>query len=81
MPKWNTLSGREVLRTLREFGFVEFSRRGSHVKVRRILANGHIQTLTVPDHREIDRGTLHAIFRQACRFIPESELRARFLTD
>jgi hypothetical protein len=37
--------------------------------------------LTVPNHDEIDRGTLHAIYRQACRFIPESELRAEFFTD
>jgi hypothetical protein len=28
-----------------------------------------------------DRGTLHAIYRQASRFIPESELRGKFFTD
>ena len=38
-------------------------------------------TLTVPDHAEIDRGTLHAIYRQALRFMPDSELRPWFFTE
>ena len=75
------LSGRDVLLIMRAFGFEEHDRRGSHVKLRRVLPDGQKQTLTVPNHVEIDRGTLHAIFRQACRFIPESELRPEFFTD
>jgi hypothetical protein len=47
----------------------------------RVPEGGRTQSLTVPNHDEIDRGTLHAIFRQACRYIPESELRAEFFTD
>jgi hypothetical protein len=39
------------------------------------------KTLTVPNHDEIDRGTLHAIYRQASRYIPEPELRRKFFTD
>jgi len=81
MPKLRVLSGPQVLKILQEFGFQEFSRRGSHVKIRRLPDSGGIQTLTVPSHREIDRGTLHAIYRQACRFIPESDLRAAFFTE
>lgn len=81
MPKLRVLSGREVIGILREFGFYELTQRGSHVKVRRVLTGGQSQTLTVPNHDEIDRGTLHAIFRQACRFIPASELHAAFFTD
>ena len=81
MPKLRVLSGREVLKILHGFGFEEFAQRGSHVKLRRVLEGGRAQTLTVPDHDEIDRGTLHAIYRQACRFIPESELRAEFFTE
>jgi predicted RNA binding protein YcfA (HicA-like mRNA interferase family) len=79
MPKLRVLSGREVLKILQRFGFQEFAQRGSHVKVRRIL-EGLPQTLTVPNHDVIDRGTLHAIYRQACRFIPETELRGEFFT-
>ena len=50
------------------------------MKVRRILENGATQTLTVPNHVEIDRVTLHAIYRQACRYIPESSLHDKFFT-
>jgi hypothetical protein len=39
------------------------------------------QTLTVPAHREIDSGTLVAIFRQASRYIPEPDLQPRFYSD
>jgi predicted RNA binding protein YcfA (HicA-like mRNA interferase family) len=81
MSKLRTLSGSEVLKILSSFGFEPFSQRGSHIKVRRILEHGETQTLTIPSHREIDKGTLQAIFRQACRFIPEPELRREFFTD
>lgn len=80
MPKLRVLSGREVLKILRGFGFQACSQRGGHLKLRRVIA-GQTQTLTVPNHDEIDRGTLPAIYRQAGRFIPESELRAEFFTD
>ena len=81
MPKLRTLSGSEVLGILAEFGFQPFSQRGSHIKLRRINGQGQTQTLTVPNHKEIDRGTLHAIFRQACRFAGEFELRQRFFAN
>ncbi len=81
MPKLRVLSGSEVLSILREFGFQKSAQRGSHIKVRRILEGGQTQSLTVPNHDEIDRGTLHALFRQASRFIPEPELRAKFFTE
>jgi predicted RNA binding protein YcfA (HicA-like mRNA interferase family) len=78
MPKLRVLSGQDVLRILDSFGFVSYAQRGSHVKVRRLLPSGAHQSLTVPLHREIDRGTLMAIYRQACRFISEEELRDHF---
>jgi len=81
MPKLRVLSGPQVLKILRELGFQPFSQRGSHIKVRRVLDSGQIQSLTVPNHDEIDRGTLHAIFRQASRFILEADLRSKFFTD
>jgi hypothetical protein len=51
------------------------------VKLRRVLANGARQNLTVPSHDELDRGTLHAIYRQASRYITEADLRPHFYTD
>lgn len=42
-------------------GFAEVSRKGSHVKLR----NDSGRTVIVPDHRELARGTLASILRQA----------------
>ena len=81
MGKLRTLSGDEVVAILREFGFVPVSQRGSHMKLRRVVGQVQTQSLTVPRHRELDRGTLQALFRQACRFIPEEELRHWFFVD
>jgi hypothetical protein len=44
-----------------------------------VLASGEKQTLTIPLHKNLAPGTLHAIFRQALRFIPEDDLRPWFL--
>jgi len=46
--------------------------------MRRILADGEKQILTIPLHDELDKGTLKAIIRQASRYIPEEELKSRF---
>jgi predicted RNA binding protein YcfA (HicA-like mRNA interferase family) len=80
MPKLKVLSGNEVIEILREFGFFVVSQKGSHAKLRRISATGETQTLIVPLHRELDRGTLRAIFHQACRYIPSDQLGPRFHT-
>ncbi|MBC8512133.1 MAG: type II toxin-antitoxin system HicA family toxin [Dehalococcoidia bacterium] len=81
MPKLRPLSGDDVIRILGNFGFSIHSQRGSHVKLRRVSAGGNVQTLTVPRHRELDLGTLRAIFHQAVRFIPEENLRAHFYLE
>lgn len=81
MAKLKRLSGDEVLKILSFFGFEAHSQRGSHVKLRRILEDGTRQTLTVPRHSEIDRGTLRAIYRNALRYIPEAELRPHLYSD
>jgi len=74
------LSGPEVVGILQRFGFSVFSTRGSHAKLRRITAEGEKQTLVVPLHDELDRGTVRAMSRQASRFVPEAELRRHFYT-
>jgi predicted RNA binding protein YcfA (HicA-like mRNA interferase family) len=75
------LSGRDVLRALGKFGFEVVDTRGSHAKLRRVSASGERQILTVPLHKELAPGTLHAIFRQAMRFIPEADLRPWFFHE
>jgi predicted RNA binding protein YcfA (HicA-like mRNA interferase family) len=81
MPKLKVLSGAEVVRILSIFGFKVASQRGSHIKLRRIEAGGGQQTLTIPNHKELDRGTLGAIYQQAARYVLESELRAHFYVE
>ncbi len=80
-PRLRRLSAREVLAALRSFGFEVVATRGSHAKLRRLTQEGERQTLTVPLHKELDLGTIQAIYRQAARFIPERDLRSRFYAD
>ena len=78
MGKLKVLSGRDVVRIFSHFGFTTTAQRGSHAKLQRILADGMRQTLTIPIHSELDRGTLKAIYRQAQRYVAEVELRPHF---
>src|SRR3989338_7122259 len=52
--------------------------KGSHIKLKRINVSGIKQVLAIPNHKEIDRGTLKAIINQASQYIPEAELRKFF---
>lgn len=81
MPeKLRRLSGDDVVKILTSFGFGVTGHRGSHIKLKR-STKGVKQTLTIPRHRELDKGTLRAIFRQACRYIDESDLRPHFYSE
>jgi len=81
MTHLRRLSARDVLKTVSHFGFEVLSMRGSHAKLRRILSTGERQSLTIPMHKSLAPGTLHAIFRQASRYIDEVELRTWFFTE
>lgn len=81
MTHLRRLSSRDVLRALGSFGFQVVSIRGSHAKLRRALAGGQRQTLTIPVHKSLAPGTLHAIFRQTSRYIPEVDLKPWFFTE
>jgi predicted RNA binding protein YcfA (HicA-like mRNA interferase family) len=78
LPKLRQLSAQDVLRALRSSGFEVLATRGSHAKLCRNCGDGTRQILTVPLNRHLAAGTLRAIYRQACRFIPEEELRPHF---
>jgi len=47
--------------------------------MRRLLHDSPRQTLTIPRHAELDKGTLKAIYRQTLRYIPEGVLQSSFL--
>ena len=56
------ISGRECVRALIRAGFVLVRQHGSHMIMRR---DDPFAQVVVPDHAELDRGTLRAIIRQA----------------
>jgi predicted RNA binding protein YcfA (HicA-like mRNA interferase family) len=55
------VSGKETVQALRRAGFAVVSTRGSHQKLRD--AEGRV--VIVPLHRELARGTLASVLRQA----------------
>ena len=81
MPKLKVLSGQEVIKILLFFGFIVVLQRGSHVKLARIKSDNIKQTLTIPNHPELDRGTLKAIYRQALKYISEDDLKSHFYNE
>jgi len=64
MTKLPRLSGKEVIKALSKVGFVQTRQKGSHVFMKKITPEGHV-ALVVPNHVEIDKGTLIEIIRQA----------------
>ena len=56
------ISGRDCIKALSKVGFILRRQHGSHMILRR---NEPFAQVVVPDHKEIDRGTLRAIIRQA----------------
>jgi predicted RNA binding protein YcfA (HicA-like mRNA interferase family) len=62
MSKLLSISGKECVKALCKVGFYEKRRESSHVILRR---DETFAKIVVPDHREIARGTLRSILRDA----------------
>jgi predicted RNA binding protein YcfA (HicA-like mRNA interferase family) len=62
MSKLPVISGRQFVRVLEQLGFVFDRQRGNHMV---LFRNDPPTTLSIPDHRELDRGTLRALLRQS----------------
>lgn len=80
MPKPRRLSGSDVIGIFEQFGFAVESQRGSHVKLSR-FEHDTKQVLLISNHKELKTGAVVGIFRQAARYISESELRRHFYSD
>lgn len=61
MTRLPVVSGKECIRSLQKLGFRFIRREGSHVILRREHPYAQV---VVPEHKELDRGTLRAIIRQ-----------------
>lgn len=68
MSKLPRVSGGDCVKAPKQAGFTVRRREGSHIIFRRDEPFGQV---TVPDHRELDRGMLRAIIRSAGRSVNE----------
>jgi predicted RNA binding protein YcfA (HicA-like mRNA interferase family) len=64
LSKLPVVSGREIIRVLTKIGFEIVGRKGSHVRLKR-RRNKELLIVVVLMHRELARGTLRSILRQA----------------
>ena len=64
MPKMPRISGKELVKILALFGFVEIRQKGSHVVLKRKTEDGEIGTV-VPMHKELAEGTIRGILKQS----------------
>ena len=77
MPKLRDMSGKKLVKIFEEFDFVAIKQRGSHIKMQREYS-GITQTLVVPNHASVAKGTLKDIYSQALQYISERELKPIF---
>ena len=68
MSKLPRVSGRECVAALKKRGFYFKRQHGSHIILR---CDEPFAQVVVPDHDELDRGTLRAILRQAGMAVDE----------
>ena len=68
MPEVPLLNGREVVRVFEKFGWRKARQKGSHIVL--VKEEGYT-TLSVPDHKEVARGTLRSLIRLAGLTIAE----------
>lgn len=62
MARLPVLSGREVVKVFGALGWRRARQSSSHIV---LIKKGHIASLSVPDHREVARGTLRSLIRSA----------------
>jgi predicted RNA binding protein YcfA (HicA-like mRNA interferase family) len=58
MPVPPSLSGRETVAVFEKFGWSVARQKGSHIIM---VKPGQMATLSVPDHREVAKGTLRRL--------------------
>jgi predicted RNA binding protein YcfA (HicA-like mRNA interferase family) len=62
MPVLPVVSGRVVVRAFEKDGWKMVRQRGSHMA---LTKPGYLATLSVPDHKEVARGTLRSLIRDS----------------
>lgn len=64
MPKLPTISGKEMIKVLSKIGFEHIRTKGSHAILSKENKDGKT-TIPVPLHKELAKGTLKSIMKQA----------------
>ena len=62
MPSVPVLKPRQVVRAFEKLGWEIARQKGSHII---LVRDGHIATLSVPNHPEVARGTLRSLINKA----------------
>jgi predicted RNA binding protein YcfA (HicA-like mRNA interferase family) len=62
MPSLPNLNGRDVVKAFSKDGWQVARQRGSHII---LVKDGHSATLSVPDHKEVAKGTLRSLIRSS----------------
>ena len=60
MPPLPNLSGKAVVKAFERDGWEKARQRGSHIVM---VKDGSMATLSVPDHKEVAKGTLRSLIR------------------
>lgn len=79
MTKLRNLSASTIVKFLKKQGFIIDRQTGSHIIFVRETING-AQVLTIPNHREIDKGMTKALYNQIGKFVSEESLKKVFYT-
>lgn len=62
MPTLPNLSGKELVKVFERLGWSVARQRGSHIIMTK---PGNMATLSIPDHREVAKGTLRVLIKAA----------------
>ena len=62
MPKLPNLGGKEVVSVFQQFGWTVARQRGSHIIMTK---ENEIVTLSIPNHKDVAKGTLRSLIRSA----------------
>ncbi|MBM2830983.1 MAG: YcfA family protein [Dehalococcoidia bacterium] len=68
MPEVPVLRPQEVVKVFKKLGWEAVRQRGSHIIM---VKEGHIATLSVPNHEEVARGTLRTLIARAGMTVEE----------
>ncbi len=77
MRKLKQLSAREIITLLQKYDFQITHQKGSHIKLKRFFLNKS-QILIIPNHKNLKKGTLKALYNQIGCYLSKSEIDSFF---